>query len=569
MKMKNLIIFGAALLVTTSGALGSFGVSVDLGSLQDELGDPLVEKGMLYLVSGGADGVFSLPEAGAIIDPGSDDAIVESWDLTAEPSEGGEYIVGSGEVSFSGLAEGNELAIIWFPNLTQGNQLPADGEAYGFYRSAAGGGGDAWMVPTDGTLLHSLKFFTGASNPLVSSSDVPALISAASFAAGQDATPPVINIAGLTAGEPNPGTATFSWTGSTAVGGGFSIERRLQGENDWSELGSVGNLVTSFDDSSIGRGKNYEYRLTAVNGFGSETTAAQSIETLRSTLANIATRGVLGSGDQGLILGFVIKGTGPIDILTRAQGPELGKLISAPTAIDPQMTLVETDWTSGSPVNVEIQTNDDWGDTQLAEIKELFDPATFAQPNTEDASLDAGMALSLDGTRLFTVVVTDKGDANGLAIVEVFDKSRQSVPNDLQNRLVNVATRGFVGTGDERLIAGFIVDGQVDSKLLLRGLGPSMGIDGTIVDPKITLFRTDFTQPGFPQIEVAVNDNWEDAANSGEIAAISQEVGATELPTGSKDAILLVDAVPGLYSFVMEGVGATTGIGLVEVFLAD
>ncbi|MGY8695550.1 MAG: hypothetical protein ACKVGW_15340, partial [Verrucomicrobiia bacterium] len=83
------------------------------------------------------------------------------------------------------------------------------------------------------------------------------------------------------------------------------------------------------------------------------------------------------------------------------------------------------------------------------------------------------------------------------------------------------------------------------------------------------LFRTDFSQPGFPQVEVGVNDNWEDAANSDEVVTVSQEVGAAVLETGSKDAILLVDAVPGLYSFVMEGVGETTGIGLVEVFLAD
>jgi len=31
----------------------------------------------------------------------------------------------------------------------------------------------------------------------------------------------------------------------------------------------------------------------------------------------------------------------------------------------------------------------------------------------------------------------------------------------------------------------------------------------------------------------------------------------------------LIDAVPGLYSFVMSGVSDGTGIGLVEVFLAD
>ena len=46
-------------------------------------------------------------------------------------------------------------------------------------------------------------------------------------------------------------------------------------------------------------------------------------------------------------------------------------------------------------------------------------------------------------------------------------------------------------------------------------------------------------------------------------------MGAAVLNSGSKDSILLVDAVPGLYSFVLSGVNDATGIGLVEVFLAD
>ena len=54
-----------------------------------------------------------------------------------------------------------------------------------------------------------------------------------------------------------------------------------------------------------------------------------------------------------------------------------------------------------------------------------------------------------------------------------------------------------------------------------------------------------------------------------EIIAVSNDVGAAVLNTGSKDSILLVDAMPGLFSFVLSGVSEGTGIGLVEVFLAD
>lgn len=567
MKLTNWITTGLAAFGLSSIASASVFFSVDVGSLQDEGGESLVNEGMLYLVNAGADGEFALPEAGSILGAGSDDSIVASWNLGSEASQGGEYIVGSGAVAYDNAwSQGDLLAILWFPNLTQG-QNPADGEAYGFYRDYDGLVGDAWEMPQDGVLLHSLKFFAGDSL-LVNSSDIPPFLAAASFGAGDDAGAPTIDVAGLSIGEPNPATATFSWNGSSVPGGGFRVERKLASETDWTILESVAGDVFSYDDPSIGRGKDYQYRVVAVNGFGSEVSGPQAIQTLRSSLANIATRGVMGSGDESLILGFVIKGTGPIDILATAKGPELANVGITNPAGDPTIALFP--FGAGAP-DVE---NQDWGDTQLTEINDLIG-SSFAQSFTENTSKDAALAFSPEGTQLFTAVVNDVENVNGVGLVEVFDASgteRAGVaPNDAQNRLVNVATRGFVGTGDDVLIAGFIVSGQVDSKLLLRGLGPSIqGVNGTLADPSITLFRTDFTQPGFPQIEVASNDDWEDNPNDvEEIVAVSNQVGAAMLDSGAKDSILLVDAVPGLYSFILSGVSDGTGIGLVEVFLAD
>ncbi len=567
MKMKNLITIGALTSIFAVKAWGSVFFTVDVGSLQDESGDPLVDQGMLYLISSGPDGSFSLPTAGSVAGSG-DDSIVASWDLSAESSTTGEYIVTSGEVAFDGAWEaGDDLAILWFPNLTLANQSPAASEPYGFYRNTSVNGiGDAWELPEDGTLLHSLKFFTEGNNPLVDSSDVPALLAAAGLGVGDSAGPPTAPTTVAT-NEDNPGTIAFEWEGASVPGGAYRVERKLAGGSDWTVLGTVEAGETSFDDPSVGRGKDYEYRLVAINGFDSVASSEASIQSLRSSLANIATRGVLKSGAEALILGFVIKGTGPIDILATAKGPELANAGITNFALDPTIALFPFGATAP---DVE---NDDWG-AQATAVND-FVSRSFANDFTDQASKDAALAFAPEGTQLFTAIVNDNGNADGVGLVEVFDAtgtSRNGVaPNDAQNRLVNVATRGFVGTGDEVLIAGFIVDGQVDSKLLLRGLGPSIaGLNGTLEDPTITLFRTDFTQPGFPQIEIATNDNWEDNPNDvDEIIAVSGQVGAAVLDTGSKDSIILVDAVPGLYSFVMSGVSDGTGIGLVEVFLAD
>lgn len=569
MKMKNLITIGALTSIFAVKAWGSIFFNVDVGSLQDENGDPLVDSGMLYLISSGADGSFSLPTAGSVVGSG-DDSIVASWDLSAESSTTGEYVISSGEVGFDGAwTVGDDLAILWFPNLTLANQSPAASEPYGFYRNTSVNGiGDAWELPEDGTLLHSLKFFTEGNNPLVDSSDVPALVAAAGLGVGEQAEPPTAPTSVVTNRDAVPGTIKVEWQGASAPGGGFRIERKLAGGSDWTVLGTAGADDTSFDDTPEGRGKDYEYRLVAINGFDSVSSSEVSVQTLRSSLANIATRGVLRSGAEALILGFVIKGTGPIDILATAKGPELANVGISNFAGDPTIALFPF---GASAPDVE---NDDWGSTQLADINDLIG-RSFATDFADQASKDAALAFAPEGTQLFTAIVNDNDNSNGVGLVEVFDAtgtSRNGVaPNDAQNRLVNVATRGFVGKGSEVLIAGFIVDGQVDSKLLLRGLGPSIaGLPGTLEDPTITLFRTDFTQPGFPQIEVATNDNWEDNPNDvDEIIAVSGQVGAAVLESGSKDSIILVDAVPGLYSFILSGVSDGTGIGLVEVFLAD
>ena len=427
-------------------------------------------------------------------------------------------------------------------------------------------------MPEDGTLLHSLKFFPDVSNPLVDAGDVPSFVASAGFGAGETVGSPTAPTSVAT-NEDSPGTVNFNWDGASVPGGGYRIERKLASGSDWTVLGTVGSGATSFDDDSVGRGKDYEYRLVAINGFDSVASSSVQIQSLRSSLANIATRGRIGSGAEALILGFVIEGTGPIDILATAKGPDLANVGISNFALDPTISLFRTDFSQNPPVNIESGSNDDWGSDATA-VNDFID-RSFAQAFADQASKDGALAISPEGTQLFTAVVNDNENANGVGLVEVFDAtgtSRNGVaPNDAQNRLVNVATRGFVGTGADVLIAGFIVDGQVDSKLLLRGLGPSIaGLNGTLEDPTITLFRTDFTQPGFPQIEVATNDDWDDDPSKvDEIIAVSNDVGAAVLNSGSKDSILLVDAIPGLYSFVLSGVSDGTGIGLVEVFLAD
>ena len=92
----------------------------------------------------------------------------------------------------------------------------------------------------------------------------------------------------------------------------------------------------------------------------------------------------------------------------------------------------------------------------------------------------------------------------------------------------------------------------------VKCIGPALtafGVGGALADPRLELFA--FGNP----IAIAANDNWDASAAS----AFSQ-VGAFNLPAGSKDAVLLLTLPPGTYTAQVSGVGNTTGVALVEIY---
>ncbi len=121
------------------------------------------------------------------------------------------------------------------------------------------------------------------------------------------------------------------------------------------------------------------------------------------------------------------------------------------------------------------------------------------------------------------------------------------------HQLLNISTRGMVGTGDHVLIAGFIVggSGQVDGKVIVRALGPSLPIPGALQDPTLTLFDSG-------GMAVATNDNWKTSQ-----AAVT----ATGIPpTDNREAAIVASLPAGNYTAVVSGVGKTMGDALVEVY---
>jgi hypothetical protein len=123
------------------------------------------------------------------------------------------------------------------------------------------------------------------------------------------------------------------------------------------------------------------------------------------------------------------------------------------------------------------------------------------------------------------------------------------------DQLLNVATRLRVQTGDNALIGGFIIAGNVPKKVMVRAIGPSLasvGIAGALADPVLELHG-----PG--TFATITNDNWRDTQQ----AAIQ----ATGLAPGNNlESAIVATLAPGAYTAIVRGQGSGTGVGLVEAY---
>jgi hypothetical protein len=139
-------------------------------------------------------------------------------------------------------------------------------------------------------------------------------------------------------------------------------------------------------------------------------------------------------------------------------------------------------------------------------------------------------------------------DANGVLLSA--DPSR---PSPEAAKPLNISTRLNVQTGDNVLIAGFIVNGPEEStkKVLLRAIGPSLPLTGTLADPVLELHPSGGA--------VITNDNWK----SDQEAAIA----ATGLQPGNDLESAIIATLPvGAHTAILRGQNDGTGIGLVEVY---
>lgn len=263
-------------------------------------------------------------------------------------------------------------------------------------------------------------------------------------------------------------------------------------------------------------------------------------------LRNVSTRGAVGSGERVLVAGFVVSGDTPKRMLLRAIGPGLAGLGVTGTLANPNLLLYR-----GSSI---INQNDDWGNNPEAQAA----AAQVGALPLPAGSRDSALVVTLN-PGIYTAVVAGVNASSGVALAEVFDLD---VPEPFTaQKVLNLSTRGDVGTGDRILVAGFVVNGSSAKRVLIRAIGPALGplgVSGTLADPFLRVFQGTTV--------IRENDNWESGNNLALLLDAAAKSGAFALPAGGKDAAVLLTLPPGSYSAQVSGVGGATGISLVEVY---
>jgi hypothetical protein len=136
--------------------------------------------------------------------------------------------------------------------------------------------------------------------------------------------------------------------------------------------------------------------------------------------------------------------------------------------------------------------------------------------------------------------------------------SPTATPANVQ--LLNISGRSLVQGSDDAGIGGFIINGERSKRIVVRGIGPSMRVDGQPVpgalqDPFIELHDS-------TGAIIVSNDDWRDTQE--------QEIQSSGLaPSDDREAAVVLTLTPDNYTAVVRGANGSSGIGLSEVYDVD
>jgi uncharacterized delta-60 repeat protein len=257
------------------------------------------------------------------------------------------------------------------------------------------------------------------------------------------------------------------------------------------------------------------------------------------SLGNISTRMRVQAGDNALIGGFIIAGSAPKNVAVRGIGPSLSQFGVPDVLADPTLELH-----NGSGAT--LVQNDNWQDDPLQAAQLTALGLNLSNPN------ESGLVTTLQPNAPYTAILAGKNNGTGVGLVEIYDTNPAA-----SSQLANISTRGFVLTGDNVMIGGFILGGTNNANVVVRGIGPSLsqfGLSPVVADPTLEL------HDGNGALLVS-NDNWQDDPATAALLS-ANGLGLSD----PNESGLFQSLPPGAFTAILAGKNGGTGIGLVEIY---
>jgi hypothetical protein len=302
-------------------------------------------------------------------------------------------------------------------------------------------------------------------------------------------------------------------------------------------------------------GQYSDISATSPEGVNLDVIGYDLTQTGPGNISNISTRAFVQTGENVMIGGFIVQGTGPKRVIIRAIGPELTQYGITDALANPTLEL-------HNQTGALIASNDDWRSTilggiitsnQVSDIQNSGHAPTAASESAIVADLQPGN---------YTAILRGVNNTAGVALVEAYDLSPVA-----SSSLRNISTRSFVETGQNVMIGGFVVQGTGTKRVIIRAIGPELtqhGISNALADPRLELHNVTGALIGS-------NDNWQTTILGGVITAnqVSEIQNSGHAPTTASESAIIANLHPGNYTAIVRGVNNANGVALVELYDLD
>ena len=275
-------------------------------------------------------------------------------------------------------------------------------------------------------------------------------------------------------------------------------------------------------------------------------------------LTNISTRALVETGDNVVIGGFIVQGSGANRVIIRAIGPELTQHGIPDALHNPTLEL-------HNAAGALIASNDNWVTTIIGgiitqnQVRDIMNSG-----HAPSNGLESAIIADLQPGN-YTAIVRGVNDTTGVGLVEVYDLNNPgTVPSSV---LRNISSRSVVLSGDDVMIGGFIVQGSGTKRVIVRALGPELtqyGVRNVLTDPTLELHN------GAGAL-IASNDNWQTTVIGGIITRdqVMDIQNSGHAPTQPSESAIIADLPPGRYTAIVHGKNIIVGVALVEVYDLD